>query len=556
MEDQEVLKMNFLNENIIEKGMDPEQFFEFIKKKTNEEYDSLPIDKIKELFNEFNKGDTNDDNNKEEKNEKKEEEGKENEKEKEEVKDEIKDKSKEEEKKKDENEKKEVSKEEEKKKDEKINEKEEKKEIGKEKEKIKEESKKETKQNNPLYTPQEYEFKTSTQQKNKLLELSENNKIITIIVSEPKKEQVKGFFTKTLYSYRVQCPELNSDVRRTYLDFEWIRNQLVLRYPLRLIPPVMKESVMKTIGNIIKQENEEITEQRKIRYLNTFMNAIIQKKILRTSPILFEFLSLDTKVFKLYQEKIAQKKYELDIKLTNLITTKGKVKCALDNKSMDEANNIGYKYTTLSEMYNKINSSFDNIINDFQNLSIHMKEVSNNFNALLENMNYCKYTNLDDFKNNITELKNTFNNWSLCFGNQSDYFNKQFKENFNYMALEVDEMNLIFKKYYEFKNEYEEFSSMINKKKEDLFNSKNYSKWDVEPGQEKEIPTYKDNKKLAFEKMLYKENILLKEEKKRVCATIHIMKKQYNKLMKLHNKKVNEINDSMKKKVKIDFITE
>ena len=549
MEDQEVLKMNFLNENIIEKGMDPENFFEFIKKKTNEEYDSLELDKIKELFNEFNKGETNDNNKESEKKE----EGKE--KEKEEKKDESKDKSNEEEKKKEE----EVKKKNE---EEKLNEKKKedsevkKEESPKEKEKIKEESKKETKQNNPLYTPQEYEFKTSSQQKNKLLELSENNKIITITVSEPKKEQVRGFFTKTLYSYRVQCPELNSDVRRTYTDFEWIRSQMVLRYPLRLIPPVMKESVFKTIGNIIKQENEEISEQRKVRYLNKFMNAIIQKKILRTSPLLFEFLSLESKKFKSYQEKITQMKYELDIKLNNLITTKGKVKCTLENNSIDEANNIGYKYTSLNEIYNKINSSFDNIINDFQALSIHMKEVSNNFNALIENMNYCKYTNLDDFKNNITELKNTFNNWSLCCGNQSDYFNKQFKENFNYMALEADEMNLIFKKYYEFKNEYEEFSSMINKKKEDLFNNKNYAKWEVEPGKEKDIPTFKDDKKLAFENMLYKENLLLKEEKKRICATIHIMRKQYNKLMKIHNKQIKEINDSMKKKVKIDFIAE
>ena len=364
MEDQEVLKMNFLNENIIEKGMDPENFFEFIKKKTNEEYDSLVLDKIKELFNEFNKGETND-NNKEEKSEKKEE-GKE--KEKEEIKDESK-RSNEEEKKKEEEVKKKNEEEKlnEKKKDDSEVKKEEK-ESPKEKEKLKEESKKETKLNNPLYTPQEYEFKTSIQQKNKLLELSENNKIITIIVSEPKKEQVRGFFTKTLYSYRVQCPELNSDVRRTYTDFEWIRSQMVLRYPLRLIPPVMKESVIKTIGNIIKQENEEISEQRKVRYLNKFMNAIIQKKILRTSPLLFEFLSLESKKFKSYQEKITQIKYELDIKLNNLITTKGKVKCILENNSIDEANNIGYKYTSLNEIYNKINSSFDNIINDFQAL--------------------------------------------------------------------------------------------------------------------------------------------------------------------------------------------
>ena len=80
---------------------------------------------------------------------------------------------------------------------------------------------------------------------------------------------------------------------------------MVLRYTLRLIPPVMKESVIKTIGNI------------KFRYLNKFMNTIIQKKILRNTPLLFEFLSLESKKFKSYQEKITQMKYELDIKLNN-----------------------------------------------------------------------------------------------------------------------------------------------------------------------------------------------------------------------------------------------
>ena len=45
----------------------------------------------------------------------------------------------------------------------------------------------------------------------------------------------------------------------------------------------------------------------------------------------------------------------------------------------------------------------------------------------------------------------------------------------------------------EFKNEYEDFSSMINKKKEDLFNTKNIERWEVEPGTEKEIESFKDN---------------------------------------------------------------
>jgi hypothetical protein len=46
-------------------------------------------------------------------------------------------------------------------------------------------------------------------------------------------------------------------VRRTYLDFEWFRNQLIIRYPLRIIPPLGKENVVKQLESLLKLENEE-----------------------------------------------------------------------------------------------------------------------------------------------------------------------------------------------------------------------------------------------------------------------------------------------------------
>ena len=74
------------------------------------------------------------------------------------------------------------------------------KENPKEKEKLKEESNKETKQNKIIHFKLHKNMNLrQVFNKNKLLELSENNKIIAITVSEPKKEQVRGFFTKTLY---------------------------------------------------------------------------------------------------------------------------------------------------------------------------------------------------------------------------------------------------------------------------------------------------------------------------------------------------------------------
>ena len=521
MEEEELRRMEFINENIIEKGLDLEDFSNFVNKNTGKDFNSLSLSDLENMLNLYN--------NKENDSEQKEEEDKKKEKEQEnkEIINKIKEKSNEKEK--------EVSN----KKEEELNKKE--KESNQDKKDLSINA-----INKGIYYPESFEFKTDIQQKNKLLELSQNNNLISVIVSEPKLGQKGYFFFKNEYSYRVQCPQINSDVRRTYSDFEWFRNQLIIRYPLRLVPPIMKENIFKQIGNIFKFENEDIIEQTKTRYLNKFINSLLQKKIFRTSPIFHEFLSLNEDNFKKYQNQISSKKYELSIQLNNLITMNGKIKCSFSSDSIVEANKMENKFTSLSNIYKKIDTTISIIINDFNNLSLHFNEMTENFNNLIENLNQNNYNNIDDMKNNFKECKDKFNKWSVLFGNQRDCFIKDFKENIDYMSIEIDEMNLIFKKYNEYKNEYENFSSMINKKKENLFNTKNYEKWEIHPDKQKDFETFKSNKELAFGNMLYKENRLLKEEKKRIAVTIFKMNKQYDKLMEMHKVKVQQIFDSIK----------
>ena len=141
----------------------------------------------------------------------------------------------------------------------------------------------------------------------------------------------------------------------------------------------------------------------------------------------------------------------------------------------------------------------------------------------------------------------------MSVGKQSDYFNKDFKETFNYIGLEISQMNLIFKQYVEYKNEYETFTNMINKKKEQLFASKKIENWNVEPGTEEDIPTFIDDIQMAFEKMLYKENILLREEKKRIACTIYLMNKQFDKLMKNQNERIKNYYESVKENSNVIF---
>jgi len=398
---------------------------------------------------------------------------------------------------------------------------------------------------NPLYSPMVYNIKTVAQQDNELLKLENEKKKITIIISDPKKEKSVGMFSKkSVYSYKVECPEIKTEVRRTYADFEWLKNQLGLYYALRIVPPLIKESMLYQLEIVSKKDTEEMVEQAKIKHLNYFMSALLKRKIFRTSAILYEFLELSDKDLKVYKDQLNKYKYNLAYTLENLKTVKNTMKFELKPSEINTANLLGKRCNAISDIYNKIEKNVINVSNDFQNLEMHMKEIGELFNKLVTQLKSDeKAKKMEDV---FTKLNKIFTSWSVSCEKQSSFFKNNFKSFFNYMNLEIQEMSVINQQYEAYKKDYEDFSAKLNKKKEDLFSQKDQSKWSVEPGTEDQIPKYVNNKKLAFEKMLYKETTFQSDEKKLVACTVYFMMKQFNKLMKCQSENVHNYFSKMK----------
>ena len=398
---------------------------------------------------------------------------------------------------------------------------------------------------NPLYSPMVYNIKTVAQQDNELLKLENEKKKITIIISDPKKEKSVGMFSKkSVYSYKVECPEIKTEVRRTYADFEWLKNQLGLYYALRIVPPLIKESMLYQLEIVSKKDTEEVVEQAKIKHLNYFITALLKRKIFRTSAILYEFLELNDKDLKVYKDQLNKYKYNLNYTLENLKTVKNTMKFELKPSEINSANLLGKKCNTISDIYNKIEKNVINVSNDFQNLEMHMKEIGELFNKLVTQLKNDE--NAKKMEDVFTKLNKIFTSWSVSCEKQSSFFKNNFKSFFNYMNLEIQEMRVINQQFIAYKKDYEDFSAKLNKKKEDLFSQKDQSKWSVEPGTEDQIPKYVNNKKLAFEKMLYQETTFQSDEKKLVACTVYFMMKQFNKLMKCQSENVHNYFSKMK----------
>ena len=389
-----------------------------------------------------------------------------------------------------------------------------------------------------------YEIKTQVQQDNELLKLDKEKKRIKITVSEPKKEKSKSLFKKDVYTYKVTCPEIKTEVRRSYADFEWLRNQLGLYYALRVVPPLLKESMFFQLEIVNKKDSEEVIENAKVKYLNYFMTSLIKKKIFRTSAILYEFLELNDADFKKYKDLLGKYKYDLNVSLDNLKTVKGLVKFELKQNEIKKADIFGKKCNEICAIYQYLDKKILNLSTDFLNLETHMKQIGDAFEKLAIALNFNE--NAKKMENIYQKLNKIFMSWSNSYGKQYTFFKSDFKDFFNYINLEIQEMNVLNQSFISYKKEYEDLSNKLNKRKEELYSQKDFSKWSVEPGTEDQVLKYANNKKLAFEKMLYQETELQNNEKKLVACTQYLMKKQFNKLMKNQSDDVFNYFDKMR----------
>jgi hypothetical protein len=401
-------------------------------------------------------------------------------------------------------------------------------------EEIKEEPKQE--KEDPLYSAMTYEIKTQVQQDNELLKLDNEKKKIKIIISDPQKEKIKGLFKKEIYSYKVECPEIKTEVRRTYADFEWLKSQLGSYYALRVVPPLIKEPMFFQMEIVNKKDSEEVIENAKIKYLNYFMTSLLKKKIFRTSAILYEFLELNDTDFKKYKDLLGKYKYDLNVTLDNLKTVKGNIKFELKQNEIKKADIFGKKINEINSLYNYLDKKILNLSIDFLNLETHMKQIGAAFNKLTAAFSFNE--NAKKIETIYQKLSTIFTSWSNSYGKQYTFFKNDFKDFFNYINLEIQEMSVLRQSFLVYKKDYEDFSFKLNKRKEELYSQKDQSKWGVEPGTEDQISKYVNNKKLAFEKMLYQDTELQNNEKKLVACTLHLMNKQFDKLMKYQSEDI------------------
>ena len=329
---------------------------------------------------------------------------------------------------------------------------------------------------------------------------------------------------------------MNSSVQRSYHDFEWLRNEYVIFYPLRIIPPLVKEVNLALEGIVDKNDDDNQIAKKKVKHLNKFIDTLLQKKLFRTSSLLYNFLVLSKDEFKKYKESVSKRKYEINSNFENFKNMKGKIHCDFNKDKISYVEKISMSYQNMSSIYTKLEENINKICCDLNNLSIQMKEIGDRFQELTNNLKYFQHNG--KMSNAYFQLNTIFTCWSSALQRQSEFFNQDFLQLFKFFNLQIKETDNLQKQFVTQKKNYESKGIKLLKKKEELFYQGDISKWGIDPSDKKLLESCLNEKTICFEKMLYKETNSLKEDKKGLAVYIYLMKKQFDKLLKQQSEEI------------------
>ena len=299
-----------------------------------------------------------------------------------------------------------------------------------------------TYQNNPDRNNNEKYLNCQIQRKNQLTDL----KKLIISVSRPEIKK-NSIFSFSYFQYTLTCPYLKTTVLRKLNEFEWFRKKLILFYPTIYIPPL-------PMVKFFKKWNEEFL-LRKLIYIQKFINSLIRIKLIRSSQIFFDFISLPHEEFVKridFYNTIPKEK-----EITNYINYDGVLNITinpyLDFKAMKIENDINLK----CYLYQKLNYALKDLMKEMDIISEKYKEVSNIFRDLNKIYFHSKAIENDKISNFYKDLTEIFLSWNTELKQQKKFFNFEIKYFFKYIQKELLEYNNIVKEYVNVKQMYNDY---------------------------------------------------------------------------------------------------
>ena len=303
----------------------------------------------------------------------------------------------------------------------------------------------------------------------KKLEKTElSDKKIIITVRNPK-EKDGGVFGKNYVLYEVHTDPFNWTVYRRFSDFDNLRKLISKHFPSFYVPPLPN----KKIGNRRFEKDFII---KRMKFLNLFINNLVQSESFKCSEILTSFLSYEDrgKFDSKFKEYTTQQpsSYVEEYK-----TLDGKVTISHDEGNEKYFTNINKYFRLQGQILDRLNYSLKQFFNNMYIVTESLKDVGKSFEILhvLNTRVLMKQTITKSYE----ELSIFFKNYMKILIKQNDMVKNHMKDFFKYINLEGKAYTELIERREELKAKYHSENQRVTVKKEKVFATGDITKFEL-----------------------------------------------------------------------------
>ena len=295
-----------------------------------------------------------------------------------------------------------------------------------------------------------------------------NDKKVTITIQNPKAIET-SIFQPNYIIYEIITDVTQWQVERRYSDFDWLRQTLKKIHPGLYCPPLPQ----KKLGSR-RFENDFVA--KRMKYLNKFLNDIVESEIFKASEVLISFLSITNR------EQFEFKKKSFDsMKSPELIeeyySLDGKVNLLEDDYNEMYYTNIQKYNNVQKQLLDRINYNLKNYVTNINSACNNLEDVQRDFEFLSQLNRIIKMK--EEITQTYEELFVFFKNWKRIMYNQMDLVNNYIRYFFKYISMENSAFNELIQERLKKKEEYTKENNKLIIIKEDLWNKKDINKWNI-----------------------------------------------------------------------------
>ena len=333
-------------------------------------------------------------------------------------------------------------------------------------------------------------FKEKVIECRKLEKTQLNDNKLVITVRNPK-EMDGGVFGKNYVLYEVQTDPFGWIVHRRFSDFDTLRKLIAKHFPSFYVPPLPN----KKMGN--RRFDQDFIIKR-MKFLNLFINNLVQSESFKCSEILMAFLSYEDRgkfdsKFKEYSTQ-QPSAYVEEYK-----TIDGKVTISHDEGNEKYFTNINKYFRLQGQILDRLNFSLKMFFNNMNQVAESLQDVQKNFEILhvLNTRVLMKQTITKSYE----EMSCFFKNYRKILIKQNDMVKNHMKDFFKYINLEGKAYTELIERREELKAKYTSENQKVTAKKEKLYATGDITKFEIGDDRNVDKNRMLHDKPYAFENM-------------------------------------------------------